>query len=163
MGEETCLYLPWPRAETKSSNNALMGNAETKHPFFVFWYPLQNSTPLKNLILAYFTSINKILHHHWKIISWTGSRIPILILQTFDLGDKKVWSHGPLPFLTQLNYEPGCVGPPKMDRSLWRVLTKHGPLEKGMANHFSILALRTPWTVWKGKMIGYWKRNSPGQ
>ena len=23
-------------------------------------------------------------------------------------------------------------------------------LEKGMANHFSILALRTPWTVWKG-------------
>ena len=22
-----------------------------------------------------------------------------------------------------------------------------GPLEKGMANHFSILALRTPWTV----------------
>ena len=22
------------------------------------------------------------------------------------------------------------------------------PLEKGMANHFSILALRTPWTVW---------------
>ena len=22
---------------------------------------------------------------------------------------------------------------------------------------------RTPWTVWKGKMIGYWKRNSPGQ
>ena len=24
---------------------------------------------------------------------------------------------------------------------------------KGMANHFSILALRTPWTVWKGKKI----------
>ena len=23
-----------------------------------------------------------------------------------------------------------------------------------MANHFSILALRTPWTVWKGKKIG---------
>ena len=30
-----------------------------------------------------------------------------------------------------------------MDRSWWRVLTKHDPLEKGMANHFSILALRT--------------------
>ena len=40
--------------------------------------------------------------------------------------------------------------------------TSSGPLEKGMANHFSILALRTPWTVWKGKMIAYWKRNSPG-
>ena len=22
---------------------------------------------------------------------------------------------------------------------------------------------RTPWTVWKGKMIGYWKGNSPGR
>ena len=25
-------------------------------------------------------------------------------------------------------------------------------LKKGMASHFSILALRTPWTVWKGKL-----------
>ena len=32
-----------------------------------------------------------------------------------------------------------------------------------MANHFSIFALRTPWTVWEGNMIGYWKRNSPGR
>ena len=30
-----------------------------------------------------------------------------------------------------------------MDGSWWRVLTKCGPLEKGMANHCSILALRT--------------------
>ena len=37
-------------------------------------------------------------------------------------------------------------------------LTECGPLEKGRANHFSILALRTPWTVWEGKMMGYWKR-----
>ena len=43
-----------------------------------------------------------------------------------------------------------------------QVLTKHGPLEKGMANHFSIFALRTLWTVRKGKKIGYWKTNSPG-
>ena len=40
-----------------------------------------------------------------------------------------------------------------MDRSWWRVLTKHGPLEKGMANHFSFLALRTPWIVWRSKKI----------
>ena len=44
-----------------------------------------------------------------------------------------------------------------------KILTECGPLEKGMANHLSILALRTPWTVWKGKMIGYRKRNSPGR
>ena len=30
------------------------------------------------------------------------------------------------------------------------------PLEKGMTNHFSILASRTPWTVWKGKRIQHW-------
>ena len=46
------------------------------------------------------------------------------------------------------------MGPPKMGRSWCRGLTECGPLEKGMANHFSILALRTTWTVWKGKMIG---------
>ena len=34
-------------------------------------------------------------------------------------------------------------GQPKMGRSWWRGLTECGPLEKGMANHFSILALRT--------------------
>ena len=58
-----------------------------------------------------------------------------------------IWLHGPQPCLTQWNYEPCCVGPPTMDGSWWRGLTKRGPLEKGMANHFSILALRTPWTV----------------
>ena len=30
------------------------------------------------------------------------------------------------------------------DGSWWRGLTQRGPLEKGMANHFSVLALRTP-------------------
>ena len=54
------------------------------------------------------------------------------------------------------------TGQPRVGRSWWRGLTECGPLEKGMANRFSILALRTPWTVGKGKMIGYWKRNSLG-
>ena len=49
------------------------------------------------------------------------------------------------------------MGPPKTDTSWWRVLTKCGLLEKAMANHFSVLALRTPWTVWKGKKIEHWK------
>ena len=67
----------------------------------------------------------------------------------------------PQPYLTQWNYEPCHVGSPKTDGSWWRVLTKCGLLEKRMANHFSILALRTPWTAWKGKKIGHWKMNSP--
>ena len=45
--------------------------------------------------------------------------------------------------------------------SWWRVLAKCGPVEKGMENHFSILALRTPGTVWEGKKIWQWKMNSP--
>ena len=36
------------------------------------------------------------------------------------------------------------LGPPKTDGSWWRGLTECDPLVKGMANHFSILALRTP-------------------
>ena len=43
-----------------------------------------------------------------------------------------------------LETKPCLVGPPKMDGSWWRGLTECGPLEEGMANHFSILALRTP-------------------
>ena len=40
---------------------------------------------------------------------------------------------------------------------------KMGSIGGGMANYFSVLALRTPWRVWKGKKIGHWKMNSPGQ
>ena len=40
---------------------------------------------------------------------------------------------------------------PATHETLIQFLGWEDPLEKGMANHFSILALRTPWTVWKGK------------
>ena len=36
------------------------------------------------------------------------------------------------------------VGTPKTDGSWWRGLTECGLLEKGMANHFTILVLKTP-------------------
>ena len=54
---------------------------------------------------------------------------------------------------------------PRLGNLSWaleKVLTKCGPLEKGMANYFSILALRTPLRVWRGKKIWHWKINSPG-
>ena len=35
------------------------------------------------------------------------------------------------------------AGPPKTDRSQWRVLTKRGPRGGSNGNHFSILAVRT--------------------
>ena len=53
------------------------------------------------------------------------------------------------------------MGPPKTDGSQCRGLTECGPQEKGMANHFSILALRTPWTVWKGKKDRILKEELP--
>ena len=74
----------------------------------------------------------------------------------------------PITWITALSHSTKLcsmchVGPPKIDGSWWKVLTKCGPLEKGMANHFSILAWRNPWTVWNGKKIWQWKINSPGQ
>ena len=48
-------------------------------------------------------------------------------------------------------------------RVMMGVLTKQSPLEKGEANHFSILTLGTPWTIWKSNKISHWKMNSPGQ
>ena len=77
--------------------------------------------------------------------------------------NKPYWSHGPQPCLTQWNCEPCRVGPPKTDGSWWKFLTEPGTLEKTMPNLFSILALRTPWRVWKGKKIWHWKMNSAGQ
>ena len=50
-----------------------------------------------------------------------------------------------------------------MGRAWWRVMTKWGPLEKGMVNHLSILALKTSWTAWKGKKIWHWKMSFPGR
>ena len=34
---------------------------------------------------------------------------------------------------------------------------KRGPLEREMATHSNILAMRTPWTIWKGKTIWHQK------
>jgi len=53
--------------------------------------------------------------------------------------------------VTQWRHETCCAGPPKRIGSEWRVLTKQGPLEEGMANHSRILASRTSRTIWKSK------------
>ena len=62
-------------------------------------------------------------------------------LKTTVTENEQIWSLGPQPCLTQWNYEPCRVGPPKTNRSWWRILTKLGPLEKGMENHWVFL----PW------------------
>ena len=46
--------------------------------------------------------------------------------------------------VTQWSYEPRHAEPPKADRSQWRVMTKHGPLEKGKANPSKYSCLENP-------------------
>ena len=65
-------------------------------------------------------------------------------METTITENKPNWSLRSQPRQTQWNYEPCSVEPNKMEGLWWRVLTKHGPLEKGMANHFTMLALRMP-------------------
>ena len=102
-------------------------------------FPLSQSLPSGSFNSLLFFSIRGLTewnHNHrklTKLIAWTTA-LP---------NSMKLWA---MP-----------CRPPKMDRSWQRVLAKRGPLEKGMANHFSLLALRTPWISWKGKKIGHWK------
>ena len=131
--------IVWPQVKQQGGNTALPINTKDllsmalpirTRPRF----PPQSVSPIRNLPEASYPSPSEGRqtenHNHRKItkvITWTAR-----------------W-----------NYEPCSVGPPKMDGSWWRVLTKCGPLEKGMANHFSILVLRTPWTVWKSIWKGF--------
>ena len=48
------------------------------------------------------------------------------------------------------SYQVAKVLELQLQQQSFQWITKHGPLEKGMANHLSSLALRTPWTAWKG-------------
>ena len=68
------------------------------------------------------------------------------------------WSHGLQTCLTQWNYDPCCVGPPKTDGSWWRVLTKHGPLERGWKNTSMFLPWETHEQYEKAKIFdtGRW-------
>ena len=97
----------------------------------------------------------KSLSHVWLFATrWTAAYQGPL---SMGFPRQEYWSGSPVLNETK----PWHVGPPKTDGSWWRGLAEWGPLEKGMGNHFSILALRTPWTVWKGKKMGHWKMNSP--
>ena len=59
--------------------------------------------------------------------------------------------------------EPCHVGPPKMDE--WVMVEnsdKTWSTGEGNGKPLQYPCLRTPWTVWRGKKIGHWKRSSPG-
>ena len=61
-------------------------------------------------------------------------------------------------------YKLCCAGLHKADRSQWRVLTKHGPPEKWMANHPSgYSCFKNPMNSMKRQKIWHWKMSPPGQ
>ena len=115
-------------------------------PTFAFQSPIMKKTSFWVLVLEGLVGLHRTiqlqLHKHY----WSRHRPGLL------------WY-----WMVCLENEQRSFCLPQDRWSWWRVLIKCGPLDKGMANHFSILALRTPWTVWKGKNIGHWKMNSPGQ
>ena len=66
------------------------------------------------------------------------------------------WSHGSQP--CEWNYEPCHIGATQgHGGEFWQNMV-HCRREWQTTS----VLLRTPWTVWKGKKIGHWKRNSPG-
>ena len=67
------------------------------------------------------------------LISWLQSPFAV-ILEPKDINSDTV--------SPSISHE--VMGPDAMILVWWRGLTKCGPVEKGMANHFHILALKTP-------------------
>ena len=130
---ESVLHIRWPKYWSFSFSISLFSDYSGLISFRIDWLDL----------LAVQGTLKSLLQHHSsKASSLQGSAVFIVQL-----------SH---PYITT-----GKI----IVLSRWtigKVLTKCGSLEKGMANHFSILVLRTPWIVWKGKKIRHWKMNSPG-
>ena len=96
-------------------------------------------------------NVFQILHKELKIIA---------IKDTYPLHGS-LSCHGKGACITQWSYETYHTGEPKTNGTQGRVLTKYGPLEEGMADHYSILAMRIPWTVQTAKKIWHWKISHP--
>ena len=149
FSNESVPHIQWPKYWSFSFSISPWFDYSGLISFRIDWFDLfAVQGTLKSLLQHHISKASILWHSAFFIVQLshpymtTGKTIG-LTRQTF-VG--KVMS---LPCLTQWNYEPCHVGTPKTDGSWWRVLTKRGPLEKGMANHFSTLALRIPWTVWK--------------
>ena len=132
-------------------------------PTFAFQSPIMKRTSFGVLVLKGLVGLHRTIQLQLLQHYWLGYRLELLWYWMVCLGNEqrsfcRFWD-----CIQELHFGLCCWDHDGYCTSSKNSLTECGPLEKGMANHFSILALRTLWTVWKGKMIGYWKRNSPGQ
>ena len=119
-------------------------------PIFAWNVPLVSLIFLKRSLvfsILLFSSISL----HWSLRKAFLFLLALLCNSTF----KWVYlSFSPLPLASFLSYLWGFLRQPFCFSFLGDGGTK--------PNHFSILALRTPWAVWKGKKIWHWKMNSLG-
>ena len=75
-------------------------------------------------------------------------------LKTTITENQPIWSHEPTALSNSAKLWAMPCRATQDRRVMVRVLTKRGPLEKGMANHLSVLALRTPLAAWRGDTSG---------
>ena len=82
-----------------------------------------------------------------------------------------IWSLVPLPFVKPADHtEHSLSNSMKLSHAMWghpRWMGQGGEVWQNVVpwrfgKPLGILALRTAWTVWKGKKIGHWKMNSAG-
>ena len=136
---------------------------------FALWCPLATPTILLGFLLPWAWGISSRLLQQSAAISpylgrWVSPHRRPSWPSMWDSSSRPSWAGtATAPGNSSrrcLSYAPGAT---QDGRVMVERFDRMWSTREGMANQFSILALRTPGTVWKGKMIGYWQRNTPGQ
>ena len=80
------------------------------------------------------------------------------------------WNHNHRKLVNLITQTTALSNSMKLSHALWGHPRQSGHVERsegmwftgeGNGKPLQYFSVRTPWTVWKGKMIGYWRRNSP--
>ena len=131
----------WPQFKQQEGNTALLSTENWIKIYWAWPHPSEQDPGSPSVSLSYLEASMTLFHDPppWPSIRGQPEWKP----QSEKMKQTDQWK-----------YEPCLVEPHKMDGSWWRLLTKCAPLERGLTNDFSILALKTPWTVGKGKKIG---------
>ena len=140
LPDQTLVMGLQPKQDTVQFSRSVMSDSLKPHGLQHARLPCPSPTPG-----AYSNSCPP---SQWCHPTITSSVIPFSVsLQSFPASG----SHRPQPCPTQWIYEPCCVGPPKTDRSWWRVLTKHG----GNGKPLQYSCLENPMNPMKKKLLYY--------
>ena len=135
FSNESVLYIRWPKYWNLSFSISPSNEYSGRISFRMDWLDL----------FAFSGTLKSLLQHHsWKALILQCSAFFMVQLSHPYVTTGKTIALNRWTFV-------GIVMPLLFNMlSRLVVSDKCGPLEKGMANHFSILALRITWTVWKG-------------